>query len=94
MDKMESCVHFGKHKIDFKLNFKSRKTLGIKVLPDTSVEVTAPIDLSLENIHKYILKKAMWILKQKSYFLNMDVIGNEIIVKSGYSCLLYTSRCV
>lgn len=85
MDKMESCVHFGKHKIDFKLNFKSRKTLGIKVLPDTSVEVTAPIDLSLEKIHKYILKKAMWILKQKSYFLNMDAIGNEIIVKSGYS---------
>lgn len=82
---MEHYVDFGKHKIDFDLKFKNRKTLGIKVLPDTSVEVIAPIDLSMQDIRINILKKAMWILKQKSYFLNMNAIRNETIVKSGYS---------
>lgn len=82
---MENQIQFGKHTIDFELKYAARKTLGIKVNPDTSVLVTAPQDLSIEQINEVVRKKAMWILNQKSYFLEMNPIDNEIIIKSGYS---------
>lgn len=82
---MEHQIQFGKHTIDFELKYATRKTLGIKVNPDTSVLVTAPQDLSIEKVNEVVRKKAMWIMNQKSYFLEMNPIDNEIIIKSGYS---------
>lgn len=83
--KMKDQIVFGKHQIDFELKYAKRKSLGIKVQPDTSVLITAPLDIPLDKIKAAVSKKAMWILKQKSFFLNMDAINNELIVKSGYS---------
>lgn len=88
---MENQIQFGKHTIDFKLKYASRKTLGIKVNPNTSVLVTAPQNLSIDQINEGVRKKAMWILNQKSYFLEMNPIDNEIIIKSGYS-IYYLGR--
>jgi predicted metal-dependent hydrolase len=82
---MENQIQFGKHTINFELKYAARKTLGIKVNPDTSVLVTAPQDLSIDKINEVVRKKAMWILNQKSYFLEMNPIDNEIIIKTGYS---------
>lgn len=82
---MENQIQFGKHTIDFELKYATRKTLGIKVNPDTSVLVTAPQELSIDKINEVVRKKAMWILNQKSYFLEMNPIDNKIIIKSGYS---------
>lgn len=82
---MKEHVQFGRHTIEFELRYAPRKTLGIKVNPDTSVEVSAPETLSLDKIHQAVTRKAMWILKQKSYFLGMDTVNNDIIAKSGYS---------
>lgn len=82
---MKEQIKFGRHLIEFEVQYAKRKTLGIKVNPDTSVVVTVPQDLSREKIHKAVSKKAMWILHQKSYFLGMDTIANDIIAKSGYS---------
>lgn len=82
---MNNQIQFGKHTIDFELKYATRKTLGIKVNPDTSVLVTAPQELSIDKINEVVRKKAMWILNQKSYFLEMNPIDNEIIIKTGYS---------
>lgn len=84
-NKMKELIIFGKHHIDFELKYTNRKSLGIKVQPDTSVLVTAPLDVSLDKVKKALFKKAMWILKQKSFFLNMDTVKNDLIIKSGYS---------
>lgn len=82
---MMERIQFGRHTIDFVLRYANRKTLGIKVNPDTTVEVVAPEGLSLDKIHHAVTRKAMWILKQKSYFLAMDTVNNDVIAKSGYS---------
>lgn len=63
-------VSFGSKQIKFKLQFSERRTLGISVLPDTSVVVTAPsrfVD-DLEGVKAKILKRAPWILRQQTKF--------------------------
>lgn len=84
-DKMKEQIDFGSHNISFELKYSNRKTLGIKVQPDASVIVTAPLETSMAKIKSAVRKKAMWILNQKSHFLSMDTITNDIIIKSGYS---------
>lgn len=88
---MKDNILYGKQKIEFELQYSKRKTIGIKILPDASVYVIAPLEIPLEKIKENLLKKANWICKQKSYFLNFDAtqIGYEI--KSGYS-VLYLGR--
>lgn len=63
-------VDFGSKKIRFKLQFSDRKTLGISVLPDMSVIVTAPSSTvnDMEKIESKIIKRAPWILRQQTKF--------------------------
>jgi predicted metal-dependent hydrolase len=66
---MTTHIQFGSKKIDFHLEYSTRKTLGISVNPEMKVIVKAPEGSSLEKIKKIIRKKATWILKQQSFFL-------------------------
>jgi hypothetical protein len=66
---MES-IQFGSKKIDFRLEYSKRKSLGISVTPDLRVLVKAPASASLEDIRKRIRNKAPWILRQQSFFLS------------------------
>ena len=52
----------------YRLNFADRTTLAISVLPDGSVEVTAPLDTPLSKIEKRIVARLPWIDRQKAYF--------------------------
>lgn len=61
-------VNYGSKIIEYKLSFATRKSLGIKVLPDGKVSVIAPLDSSLIDINKKIKLKANWILKQQAFF--------------------------
>lgn len=61
-------VIFGSRDIQFKLQYSSRKTLGINVLPDLSVIVTAPNESDFEKIKDLVKKRAAWILKQQAKF--------------------------
>ena len=61
-------IKYGSKTVEFELQFKIRKTLGITVNPDTSVLVTAPIDTSITLINEKVEKKARWIIKQKNFF--------------------------
>jgi predicted metal-dependent hydrolase len=66
---MTSSIHFGSKQIDFHLEYSNRKSLGITVKPDLSVQVKAPVDTSLEKVKEKLRKKAPWIIKQQSFFL-------------------------
>ena len=88
---MEHSVDFGSKKITFLLNYSKRKTLGIKVRPDASVQVGAPLDTKIEKIKEVVRKKAMWIVTQQSYFLNFNPVELNYTVKSGYT-ILYLGR--
>lgn len=82
---MLHSLEFGSKKIDFSLQFSNRKTLGIKVLPDATVSVIAPKNAEMQKILDTVKKKAMWILKQQTYFLNFNPITLDYVIKSGYS---------
>lgn len=69
---MSTSIQFGSKKIEFMVEFSTRKTLGITVTPDLDVLVKAPIDSSLDKIKEKLLKKAPWIIRQQSFFLSFQ----------------------
>jgi predicted metal-dependent hydrolase len=58
-------VEYGSSKIEFRIKRSARKTLGIAVLPDGAVEVTAPQDATLDKIKEIIIKRGSWLLEQQ-----------------------------
>ena len=88
---MRSHIKFGSKKIDFKLEYSDRKSLGITVTPDLFVLVKAPTNASLEKIKEKLLKKAPWILKQQSFFLSFHPKTPDRKYISGET-LLYLGR--
>jgi len=67
---MSESIEFGSRRIDFKLEFSDRKSLGITVTPDLDVLVKAPSDTSIETVREKLRKKAPWIIRQQSFFLS------------------------
>lgn len=63
-------ISFGSDRISFLLKYSNRKTLGIKIHPDSSVEVIAPFDSIESEIIKKVKSKAPWILRQQMNFQN------------------------
>jgi predicted metal-dependent hydrolase len=57
-------LHYGSQLIDFTVIWRKRRTLAISVLPDTSVEVVAPITASEADVLKRVTKRAGWVCKQ------------------------------
>ena len=65
---MQHHIIFGSRKIEFSLTYLKRKSLGIKVHPNATVVVLAPLDTKEELIFEKIKAKAPWILKQIDHF--------------------------
>lgn len=63
-------VQFGSRTIGFRLEYSSRKSLGITVTHEMEVLVKAPTDTTMEKVKEKIRKKASWIIKQQSFFLS------------------------
>ena len=61
-------ISFGQQKIEFNLQYSNRRTLGISVLPDLSVVVTAPNESSFGKVEELVKKRAAWILRQQTKF--------------------------
>lgn len=59
---------YGSRTIAYTLEYAARKTLGIRVNPDMSVQVTAPLDTAEERLAEKLRKKAPWIIKQQDFF--------------------------
>lgn len=61
-------VRYGRKTIRYSLLHIDRKTLEIAVHPDASVVVKAPVDSDIATIEKKLQKRALWILKQQTFF--------------------------
>lgn len=69
---MTEAIQFGSKKIDFRMEYSDRKSLGITVTPEMEVLVKAPADTTIEKVKEKIRKKAPWIIKQQSFFLSFQ----------------------
>lgn len=69
---MTDAIQFGSVKIDFRLEYSDRKSLGITVTPEMQVLVKAPGDTAIEKVKEKVRKKAPWIIKQQSFFLSFQ----------------------
>jgi hypothetical protein len=70
------------HKIDdieFKVIYSGRRTIGISVLPDTSVVVRVPYLTSLKTISRIVNNKYEWVLKHRD---NYGRLNNSLLRKS------------
>lgn len=54
--------------IEFKVIYSGRRTLGISILPDSSVIVRVPYLTSFKTISKVIEQKAGWIIKHRDSY--------------------------
>lgn len=63
-------LQYGSSTIEYELSFQERKTLGIKVYPDCTVKVLAPLDSNSDKIETKVKEKARWIIKQQNEFLS------------------------
>ncbi len=61
-------INYGSKSIEFTITFNARKSLGIKVTPDSIVNVIAPFGTSEIDIKEKVKTKAKWILKQQAFF--------------------------
>ena len=68
MKTTETILRYGSREIRYNLVFTERKTLGIKVFPDLSVKVTAPLGSKMSDIEEKLKLKSKWILKQQDQF--------------------------
>ena len=76
-------IIYGSSTIEFKLKYTDRKTLGITVHPDSSVEVKAPLNASKERIFERLERRAGWILEQQRYFSSFEPNRVSYVYKSG-----------
>ncbi|WP_067150257.1 M48 family metallopeptidase [Pseudotamlana agarivorans] len=74
---MKDQIQYGNTLIDYNLEFAERKTLGIKVYPDKSVNVSAPHESSIEKVREKVKHKASWIIKQQDFFLSFHPLTPE-----------------
>jgi len=56
--------------VEFKVIFSGRRTLGISVLPDSSVIVRVPYMTSPKTINRIVQQKADWIIKHRDSYRN------------------------
>lgn len=61
-------VNYGSQDFFFELRRTKRKSLAIEVHPDSSIQVIAPEDTSLDEVKTRIVKRGQWIIKQQKYF--------------------------
>ena len=80
-------IPYGNSRIDFCLKRNERKTLGIKVYPDGSTVVTAPIETPYEKVTEKVKSKAQWIDKQKDFFMFFEPRTKQKLYESGESHL-------
>jgi predicted metal-dependent hydrolase len=58
--------------IDFRVVYSGRRSLGISVLPDSTVIVRVPYRTSLKTINRIVQEKATWIIKHRDSYSSKD----------------------
>ena len=67
----EQRIH-KKEDIEFKVIYSRRRTIGISVLPDSSVIVRVPNLTSLKTISRIVNEKYAWVLKHRDNYRKLD----------------------
>lgn len=83
----KDSILYGSTLIEFNIEFVERKTLGIKVHPDGTVSIKAPINATLDDIRNKVHHRAAWILRQRRYFESFGTPTTERQYISGESHL-------
>ena len=83
----KDSIQYGATLIEYDIEFVDRKTLGIKVFPDGTVSLKAPINATLDDIRNKVHHRAAWILRQKRYFESFGTPTTERQYISGESHL-------
>ena len=83
----KDSIQYGATLIEYDIEFVHRKTLGIKVFPDGTVSLKAPINATLDDIRNKVHHRAAWILRQKRYFESFGTPTTERQYISGESHL-------
>jgi predicted metal-dependent hydrolase len=85
--------------IEFRIVYSRRRTLGISILPDSSVIVRAPYRTSVKTISRIIQEKSAWIIKHRDSYrqkekrkLNSSLIAGEKQLFRGKECVLQISQ--
>jgi len=66
--------------IEFKVTYSRRKSIGISVLPDSSVIVRVPYYTSFKTINRIVNEKYSWVLKHRDNYRKLD----NIPIKKSY----------
>lgn len=74
-------IKYGREIIEFELHRKKVKNINLNVRPDLSVIVSANDNVPLDFILNFVKDKAPWILKNISYFKNVQ---SENTIKKDY----------
>lgn len=61
-------IQYGTKQIAFSIEEKKRKSIAVEVHPDTSVQIKAPFDCSIDDIKKIVSKRSRWIITQQKFF--------------------------
>jgi len=79
--------------IEFRIVYSRRRTLGISILPDSTVIIRAPLRTSLKTIGRIVEEKASWIIKHRDKYrlkpntrLNGSIAQGEDLLFRGKKC--------
>lgn len=61
-------IKFGSRNIEFSLQYRKRKSVGIKVYPDNTVEISAPLEATEKQVFDMAKIKTPWIVRQLDHF--------------------------
>jgi len=61
-------IQYGTKQITFSVASRKRKSIAVEVHPDTSVQIKAPLDCSIDTIKKVVSKRSRWIITQQKFF--------------------------
>ena len=73
--------------IEFKVVYSRRSTIGISVLPDSSVIVRVPYLTSLKTINRIVKEKYFWVIKHRDNYRELDNSSRNKSYTSGETYL-------
>jgi hypothetical protein len=82
---VQGQVQFGEQTIRYAVTYAKRKTLGITVHPDASVEVRAPAGTNPATVADVVHRRAAWILRQQRTFTHYPPAQSPRCYVSGES---------
>jgi hypothetical protein len=80
--------------IEFKVTYSRRKSIGISVLPDSSVIVRVPYYTSFKTINRIVNEKYSWVLKHRDNYRKLDNIPIKTSYISGETHLFRGNQSV